>query len=136
MAEVTGILETALYADDLERTGAFYERLLGVEPMVAEARMRAYPLGSTVLLLFAKGATLDPAPTPGGTIPPHDGSGPVHLAFAIPAEALEAWTARLGELGIEVESRVTWPRGGTSLYFRDPEGRSVELAAPGLWANY
>ena len=29
-----------------------------------------------------------------------------------------------------------WPRGGESLYFRDPDGHLVELATPGLWANY
>ena len=28
------------------------------------------------------------------------------------------------------------PRGGTSLYFNDPDGNVVELATPGLWANY
>ena len=39
-------------------------------------------------------------------------------------------------LGIAIESRVTWERGGVSLYFRDPDGRSVELATPGLWPSY
>ena len=27
-------------------------------------------------------------------------------------------------------------RGGSSLYVRDPDGRSVELATPGIWPNY
>jgi len=31
---------------------------------------------------------------------------------------------------------VKWPRGGTSLYFRDPAGHLVELATPGLWSTY
>ncbi|MDF2970539.1 MAG: glyoxalase, partial [Microvirga sp.] len=42
----------------------------------------------------------------------------------------------LGERKIPIESRVTWPRGGTSLYFRDPDGHVLELATPGLWATY
>jgi catechol 2,3-dioxygenase-like lactoylglutathione lyase family enzyme len=31
---------------------------------------------------------------------------------------------------------VRWPRGGESIYFRDPDGHLVELATPGLWDNY
>jgi catechol 2,3-dioxygenase-like lactoylglutathione lyase family enzyme len=31
---------------------------------------------------------------------------------------------------------VGWPRGGRSVYFRDPDGHSVELATPGLWETY
>ena len=49
---------------------------------------------------------------------------------------MPAWEARLTELRIAVESRVTWERGGVSLYFRDPDGRLVELATPGLWPSY
>ena len=41
-----------------------------------------------------------------------------------------------GDTGIEVESRVNWARGGTSLYFRDPDGNSLEVATPGLWPNH
>ena len=37
---------------------------------------------------------------------------------------------------IEIESRVTWPGGGTSLYFRDPEGHLLELLTPGVWQIY
>ena len=73
---------------------------------------------------------------PGGVIPPHDGSGHLHFAFAIPAEDLPAWEKRLGEAGIEIESRVKWARGGESLYFRDLDGHLVELATPGIWPNY
>jgi catechol 2,3-dioxygenase-like lactoylglutathione lyase family enzyme len=31
---------------------------------------------------------------------------------------------------------VKWPRGGESLYFRDPDGLAVELATPGVWETY
>ena len=34
--------------------------------------------------------------------------------------------------GIAIEGRTKWPRGGESIYFRDPDGHLVELATPGL----
>jgi len=38
--------------------------------------------------------------------------------------------------GIRIESKVTWPAGGQSLYFRDPDNHLVELATPGIWEVY
>jgi catechol 2,3-dioxygenase-like lactoylglutathione lyase family enzyme len=89
-----------------------------------------------VLLLFLRGGSNEDMPTLGGTIPGHDGQGPLHVGFAITAEELPAWERLFKERGIPVESRVTWSRGGTSLYFRDPDGHVLELATPGLWTIY
>jgi catechol 2,3-dioxygenase-like lactoylglutathione lyase family enzyme len=86
-----------------------------------------------VLLLFLRGSTLETVHIPGGWIPPHDGHGPLHLAFAIAMDALPAWEAHLAAKNVPVEARTRWPRGGESLYFRDPAGHLVELATPGLW---
>jgi len=135
-ARVRRVLETAVYCDDLARSAAFYQSLLNATPMLTGDRLVALDAGGgTVLLLFQRGnsGALD---TPGGLVPGHDGGGPVHLAFAIDADAVAAWEARLVELGIAIESRVRWDRGGESIYFRDPEGRSVELATPGIWPSY
>jgi len=129
-------LETALYCADLAKTAAFYQRLLGVPPMLSGDRLVALDSGEqTVLLLFQRGNS-GPLDTSGGLVPGHDGDGPVHLAFAVDAEDIPAWESRLAELGVVVESRVRWNRGGTSLYFRDPDNRSVELATPGIWPSY
>ena len=133
---VQRILETALYCPDLAQTADFYQKLLGVTPMLSGDRLVALDAGhGTVLLLFQRGNS-GALETPGGLVPGHDGSGPVHLAFAIDTPQLSAWEARLARLGIEIESRVRWDAGGTSLYFRDPDGRSVELATPGIWPTY
>jgi catechol 2,3-dioxygenase-like lactoylglutathione lyase family enzyme len=137
MASITRILETALYVDDLDVAAAFYRDVLGFQVLDASARLVAMDAGqSTVLLLFHRGATLSGARLPGGWIPPHDGHGPVHLAFAVTREALPEWEERLTRLGIPIESRVRWSAGGESIYFRDPAGHSVELATPGTWATY
>jgi len=136
MMRVRRILETALDCDDLPRTAAFYTRLLDVTPMLDSDRLVAIDAGEgTVLLLFQRGAAGD-LETPGGIIPGHDSGGPGHLAFAIDAEVLAEWESRLGLLGIPIESRVTWERGGVSLYFRDPDNRSVEIVTPGIWPCY
>lgn len=134
---VSGVLETGLYVDDLGRARGFYEGVLGLAPMVADDRFAAYDAGpASVLLLFLRGGTLEPVKMPGGTIPPHDGHGPLHYALAIPKESLDAWVRHLAAKGIAIEGRVDWKGGGTSLYFRDPDGHLVELATPGLWRNY
>ena len=136
MPRVRRLLELALYCDDLARTAAFYRTLLDATPMLSGDRLVALDAGEgTVLLLFQRGnsGALD---TDGGLVPGHDGSGPVHLAFAIGAGDVEEWESRLCALGVAIESRVKWERGGVSLYFRDPENRSVELATPGIWPSY
>ena len=136
MPRVKRILETALYCEDLAGTAAFYQTLLDVKPMLSGDRLVALDAGQqTVLLLFQRGNS-GALETPGGLVPGHSGSGPVHLAFAVEASDLPAWEVRLAKLGIPIESRVRWDRGGTSLYFRDPDGRSVELATPGIWSCY
>ena len=131
------VIETCLYVDDLDRAGAFYERVFGLAAMTGDTRFRAYDVGGkSVLLLFRRGATLDTVRLPGGTIPPHDGHGPLHMAFAVGADEFAAWEARLAEHAVAIEGRTDWPSGGRSLYVRDPDRHLIELATPGLWAIY
>jgi len=135
-ARVRRILETALHCGDLPRTSAFYARLLDTAPLLDTERLAVFHAGEgTMLLLFQCGNT-DPLQTPGGLIPGHDAGGAGHFAFAIDAGDLAEWERRLRELGIAIESRVSWERGGTSVYFRDPDDRLVELATPGVWPTY
>jgi len=133
----SGVLETSLYVSDLERAARFYEETLGLAPMVRDSRLVALDCGpASVLLLFKRGTTGETVKLPGGEIPPHEGEGRLHFAFAVEAGDWLAWEARLADLGVAVEGRTDWPRGGRSLYFRDPDANLVELATPGLWANY
>ena len=103
MPRVSAVLETSLYVADLDQSCAFYQRVFGFELFVHDGRMCALGVpGSQVLLLFRHGSTDEPAPVPGGFIPPHHGSGELHLCFAIPFGELDAWERHLREQHIEV----------------------------------
>jgi catechol 2,3-dioxygenase-like lactoylglutathione lyase family enzyme len=137
MPHITGVLETALYVDDIDRAAAFYTRLFGFPIMRRDDRFCSLNVApGQVLLLFRRGGTLSAVDTGNGMIPPHDGTGPLHMAFAIPADELKAWEQKLAAGQIEIESTVHWSRGSVSLYFRDPDEHLIELATPGLWDNY
>jgi catechol 2,3-dioxygenase-like lactoylglutathione lyase family enzyme len=137
LPQVRGVLETSLYVDDLERSRSFYSTLFGFKSLSQDDRFCALEVGGhQVLLLFRKGGAIDPVVMPGGTIPSHGGDGRLHLAFAIGRDDLDPWERRLQREQILVESRVSWPRGGKSIYFRDPDGHLVELVVPGVWAIY
>jgi len=131
---IDGLLETSLYARDLERTAAFYRELFGFKALVDSPRLVAFEIAArSVLLVFQAGATEDDVVDARGKIPGHEGHGRLHLALAIAAEDLDAWRKRLFERAIEIVGEYRWPRGGVSLYIRDPDGALLELATPGLW---
>jgi len=137
MPQLDGVLETALYTDNTDRARAFYEDVLGLKPIFADARLRAYGVASrSVLLIFKRGAAKETVTIPGGTIPGHDGSGPLHIAFAIAKDELAKWERHLASHGVTIEGATDWSRGGRSIYFRDPDGHLLELATPGLWTVY
>jgi catechol 2,3-dioxygenase-like lactoylglutathione lyase family enzyme len=137
MPSLNGVIETAVYVEDVDRASLFYEEILGLHRIDGDARFRAYSVaGRDVLLLFKRGETSHSVTLPGGVIPPHDCNGQNHFALAIPASDLPAWEKQLAQHHIAIESRVHWPRGGTSLYFRDPDQNLVELATPGMWSIY
>ena len=131
------VIETAIYVGDLARAAAFYEQVMQLPVMVSDDRFRAYDIGGeSVLLVFKRGATLETVHLPGGTIPPHDGHGPLHVAFGVAADELPGWEQRLTEKGIAIEARTAWPRGGHSIYFRDPDNHLLELVTRGTWRIY
>jgi len=137
LPKLNRVIETCLYVDDIDRARGFYQRVLGLALMTGDARFLAFDVGGmSVLLLFRRGATLQPVHLSEGTVPPHDGHGPLHIAFAVAADELLEWEKRLEDHGIAIESEVRWSRGGRSVYFRDPDRHLLELATPGMWLNY
>ena len=128
MARLNGISETALYVEDMRRSLDFYERVLGLAALHTSERLSALRVApGQVLLLITKGADTEPTVLPFGTLPPSDGRGELHVAFAIATDRLSEWRGALEANGVEIESAIDWPEGGQSLYFRDPDQHSVEL---------
>ncbi len=137
MPKLDGVLETALYTDDMERARAFYEGVLELKSIFGDSRLTAYGVAPrSVLLIFKRGSATQTVTMPGGTIPGHDGSGPLHVAFAIGKDELAQWEQHLAARGVAIEGTTSWSRGGRSIYFRDPDGHLLELATPGLWSVY
>ena len=137
MPNVGRVLETSLYVEPLDRAIDFYQRIFGFTKLEGDDRFCALSVSDQqVLLLFRKRATTEPVAIPGGVIPPHDGDGHLHLAFTIAKEEEEHWTRHLQVNRLSIESRVRWPRGGSSIYFRDPDGHLLELITPGCWTIY
>ena len=132
---VDGVLESSLYADDLEAAESFYRDVMGPALHVREeGRHVFFRCGDGMLLIFDPERTsTDPGQVRGVDIPAHGARGAGHLAFRVAADSLDAWRARLAEAGIAVEAEVKWPNGATSIYMRDPAGNSVELATRSLW---
>ena len=94
MPALLGILETVLYVEAFERACPFYEQVLGLNSIYCDQRLCAYDVNDHgVLLLFLRGHSLETVHLPGGTIPPHDGHGPVHIAFSIAAAELPSGKA-------------------------------------------
>ncbi len=127
---IGGIHESSLYVRDLAKAAAFYRRVFGFDEIARDATRHVFlRAGRDVLLLFNADTTTNPT----GSVPPHGATGEIHLAFETTAEGLEAWRARLSALEVEIEAEVEWPRGGRSLYIRDPDGHSIELVTRGIW---
>jgi len=134
---IRGVLETAIYSDDLARAKEFYGGILGLECVLDTPRMLTFTVAAgQVLLVFRRGATREDTETSEGVIPGHHSDGPAHFAFAIAASDYNAWKSRLERSGVALRSEAKWARGGRSIYFDDPDGHVVELATPGLWPNY
>jgi catechol 2,3-dioxygenase-like lactoylglutathione lyase family enzyme len=126
-----GLLESSLYVADVAASARFYERIFGFR-VISDFGGRGCAMQAgdrQVLLLFKKGGSRD-------TETPHDGDGELHLAFAIAAAELAPWEAWLAASGIAIEEKRVWERGGTSLYFRDPDRHLLEVATPGVWSIF
>ena len=131
-----GILETVLYAADLDAIERFYADVLEMQPFSKLAgRQLFYRCGSQVLLIFNPAATVKLPPPPALPVPPHGAVGPG--ACLLSGECGRDRTlARncLKPKALRSKQTFIWPAsGGRSIYFRDPAGNCLEFAEPRIW---
>jgi catechol 2,3-dioxygenase-like lactoylglutathione lyase family enzyme len=138
--KLNGLVETALFVENLPQASDFYEQVLGLSKITDSDRGCVFRLADQrYLLLVTHEGARTPNETPSGSIlppcalPQHDGRGPGHIAFGVSSAVLDSWRARLEKHHVEILSEVTWESGARSLYFRDPDGHMIELATPGIW---
>ena len=134
MTLLEGMLETALYADDLDKAEAFYEGVLGLAKIArAGDRHVFFRCGQGVLLIFNPDETVKPPTADHLQVPPHGTKGQGHACFRVSGENIDVVAAQLRAAGVDIESEVHWPNGGRSIYFRDPAGNSLECAEARIW---
>lgn len=126
------VVETSIYAEDLDAMEDFYSHVLNLTVIDREAGRHVFlSVGpASVLLIFRPETTRQ-----GHHLPAHGAIGAGHIALGVKAESLPLWRAHLVKNGIAIEKDQTWPLGGHSIYFRDPAGNSIELITPGVWGT-
>lgn len=129
---VEGILETCLYAPDLDAAEAFYGGFLGLRRHVrAGTRHVFFRCGGQMLLIFNPDETVAEDPDAAFPVPAHGAVGPGHVCFRCTDP--EAMRAALVAANHPIDADFRWPGGARSVYTRDPAGNSVEFAEPALW---
>jgi catechol 2,3-dioxygenase-like lactoylglutathione lyase family enzyme len=126
-----GILETALYADDLDRAEAFYGTVLGLERITrAGNRHVFFRCGDGVLLIFNPAETVKPPADGALPVPPHGTKGNGHMCFRVGRQALDACHDRGGHPLAEQRQLLLLPRSGR----KQPRMRGAGPLGQGL--NY
>lgn len=127
--EIKKIKETCLYVQDLAASKEFYHNKLGFK-VIGEVAGRHvfFRAGASVLLCFNPEASKKSK-----NLPPHFGSGQLHLAFEVEKEQYQPWKQKVQDLGITIEQEFDWGGGFLSFYFRDPDEHLLEVVMEGMW---
>ncbi|WP_299818869.1 VOC family protein [uncultured Pontibacter sp.] len=127
--KIKKIKETCLYVENLQNSKEFYNGKLGLE-VIGEVKDRHvfFRAGESVLLCF-----ISEASGKGGNLPPHYGTGQLHLAFEVSKTDYPAWAEKIKSAGITLEQEYDWGGGYLSFYFRDPDKHLLEVVMEGMW---
>lgn len=131
------ILETVLYANDLEQAAWFFSQVLGLQmPREMSELGIVFRVSSDQVLLVFDPTVSDQPDRP---VPSHGARGPGHIALRIDHNDYDRWIRRFSEHGIPIEQEIEWtthPSPGRSIYVRDPTGNSIELITADIWAEH
>jgi len=123
------IKETCLYTKNLHRAEEFYSHILGLEKIVsAQNRHVFFRVGSSVLLIFNPEVTRNEK-----DLPPHFGSGKMHVAFEVKQEDYISTREKILSKGVKIIHEQDWPGGFKSFYFSDPDEHLLEIVESGMW---
>lgn len=123
--QIEGLDHLVLTVTDVGRTRDFYERVLGMEPIVFGEGRHALAFGQQKINLHEAGREFEPkaaVPTPGSA----------DLCFLTNAAVVEI-VEHLGAHGVEILEGPVRRTGAAgpimSVYFRDPDGNLIEVAS-------
>ena len=128
MPELLTIAHVSLTVSDLDRSIPWYERVFDAKLVLDD---ESGPFRRAVLVVAGQALVgLQEFPDPADTLPFNERRvGLDHLAFACSSrDELEAWKARLDELGV-INSGVVDAGYGSVLPFRDPDNIALEFFA-------
>ena len=122
---LSGLDHLVLTVADLDQTIAFYQRVLGMQPVTFGQGRRALAFGPSKINLHQAGHEFDPK-----AAHPVPGSADLCLVTSTP---LDEVIAHLAATGVMVEEGPV-PRTGalgpmTSVYIRDPDQNLIEIAS-------
>ncbi len=130
MPSFPAVTHVAVTVTDLPRSTSWYATLFGTDPVLDEDEDHGgfhhtvFAIGDGQLF----GLHTHPQPTGGGFDARRTGLD--HVSFACADRgALQAWEARLRELGI-AHGGIVDAHYGSGLSFRDPDGIALEFFAP------
>ena len=153
--ELRGINHLALVSSDMERTVAFYEGVLGMPliktlDIIGDGQHFFFDCGggdALAFFWFPNAAPAAPGVSSAGARPDlgdiASGHGSMnHVAFDVPAEAIDGYVAKLRAAGVECTEVANHDDSEIgiseelhpgvfvrSIYFQDPDGILLEMAA-------
>lgn len=123
MIDVKGVAHFSIPVTDMDRSQKFYTEVVGLQPLalVANGTMSFLDAGGVCVILCEQETPIDQSA---------QGPNRVHHSFVVDTETYKTLHDHLESNGVSVEFEEDRQGGsvnGPRLYFRDPDGTSLEF---------